>query len=180
MIKAKFAGSASALLAVTLAFGPASAQEQEKVVNVYNWSDYIDESILEDFQNETGIRVVYDVFDSNEVLETKLLAGGTDYEKRQQEDEGHSAPALPQLHAVISAAPRPCATAVRVTSVMSWPGVTISNPTTTRNAPRSIGMHSRSTRFQRAPADHTDHADADHATGQAATEGSSQSEPVVR
>ena len=80
MIKAKFAGSASALLAVTLAFGPASAQEQEKVVNVYNWSDYIDESILEDFQNETGIRVVYDVFDSNEVLETKLLAGGTDYD----------------------------------------------------------------------------------------------------
>src|SRR3546814_15374861 len=53
---------------------------QEKVVNVYNWSDYIDESVLEEFEKETGIKVVYDVFDSNEVLETKLLAGGTGYD----------------------------------------------------------------------------------------------------
>ncbi len=52
----------------------------EKVVRVYNWSDYIDESILEDFTKETGIKVVYDVFDSNEVLETKLLAGKTGYD----------------------------------------------------------------------------------------------------
>src|SRR3546814_18452291 len=68
----------SGAVALVLALGPAAAQE--KVVNVYNWSDYIDESILEDFQKETGIRVVYDVFDSNEVLETKLLAGGTGYD----------------------------------------------------------------------------------------------------
>jgi putrescine transport system substrate-binding protein len=53
---------------------------QEKVVNVFNWSDYIDESILADFTKETGIKVVYDVFDSNEILETKLLAGGTGYD----------------------------------------------------------------------------------------------------
>ena len=53
---------------------------QERTVNVYNWSDYIDESILDDFKNETGINIVYDVFDSNEVLETKLLAGGTGYD----------------------------------------------------------------------------------------------------
>ncbi|MGE0385871.1 MAG: polyamine ABC transporter substrate-binding protein [Gammaproteobacteria bacterium] len=53
---------------------------EEKVVHVYNWSDYIDESILDDFQKETGIKVVYDVFDSNEILETKLLAGGTGYD----------------------------------------------------------------------------------------------------
>ncbi|WP_321342712.1 polyamine ABC transporter substrate-binding protein [Breoghania sp.] len=65
--------------AVTLMAGSALAQE-EKVVNVYNWSDYIDDSILEDFTAETGIKVVYDVFDSNEVLETKLLAGGTGYD----------------------------------------------------------------------------------------------------
>jgi putrescine transport system substrate-binding protein len=52
-----------------------AALAQDRVVNVYNWSDYIDESILEDFTKETGIKVVYDVFDSNEVLETKLLAG---------------------------------------------------------------------------------------------------------
>src|SRR5690606_10006203 len=61
-------------------FGPASAQDKEKIVNVYNWSDYIDESILQDFEQETGIKVVYDVFDSNEVLETKLLAGSTGYD----------------------------------------------------------------------------------------------------
>ncbi|WP_417675679.1 polyamine ABC transporter substrate-binding protein [Roseibium sp.] len=57
-----------------------SAMAQDRVVNVYNWSDYIDESILEDFTKETGIKVVYDVFDSNEILETKLLAGGTGYD----------------------------------------------------------------------------------------------------
>lgn len=51
-----------------------------QVVNVYNWSDYIDESILDDFEAETGIKVVYDVYDSNEVLETKLLAGGSGYD----------------------------------------------------------------------------------------------------
>lgn len=61
-----------------LAAGALSAQERQ--VRVYNWSDYIDESILEDFTKETGIRVVYDVFDSNEMLETKLLAGGTGYD----------------------------------------------------------------------------------------------------
>ncbi|MEZ5924336.1 MAG: polyamine ABC transporter substrate-binding protein [Hyphomicrobiaceae bacterium] len=53
---------------------------QEKTVRVYNWSDYIDESILEDFTKETGIKVQYDVFDSNEILETKLLAGKTGYD----------------------------------------------------------------------------------------------------
>ncbi|MET1413836.1 polyamine ABC transporter substrate-binding protein [Roseibium sp. HPY-6] len=56
------------------------AHAQDRTVNVYNWSDYIDESILEDFTKETGIKVVYDVFDSNEVLETKILAGGTGYD----------------------------------------------------------------------------------------------------
>ncbi len=66
------------MIALVLAMG--TAQAQDKVVNVYNWSDYIDESILEDFEKETGIKVVYDVFDSNEVLETKLLAGGTGYD----------------------------------------------------------------------------------------------------
>ncbi|PYE90356.1 polyamine ABC transporter substrate-binding protein [Phyllobacterium leguminum] len=65
-------------LAVAAAVMPAPAQE--RVVNVYNWSDYIDESILADFTKETGIKVVYDVFDSNEILETKLLAGGSGYD----------------------------------------------------------------------------------------------------
>ena len=69
----------AAIVALTGAAGvPALAQE--RVVNVYNWSDYIDESILADFTKETGIKVVYDVFDSNETVETKLLAGGTGYD----------------------------------------------------------------------------------------------------
>ena len=54
--------------------------DKEKVLNVYNWSDYIDDSVLADFTAETGIKVQYDVFDSNEVLETKLLAGNTGYD----------------------------------------------------------------------------------------------------
>ena len=67
--------AATALVALT-----SGGQAQDRVVNVYNWSDYIDDSILEDFTKETGIKVVYDVFDSNEILETKLLAGGTGYD----------------------------------------------------------------------------------------------------
>ncbi|MCW1843821.1 polyamine ABC transporter substrate-binding protein [Prosthecomicrobium hirschii] len=56
------------------------AEAQTKQVNIYNWSDYIDPSILEDFTKETGIKVKYDVFDSNDILETKLLAGKTGYD----------------------------------------------------------------------------------------------------
>ena len=69
--------SAASAFAVSLAF---TAQAQERVVNVFNWSDYIDSSIIEDFTKETGIKVVYDVYDSNEILETKLLAGGSGYD----------------------------------------------------------------------------------------------------
>ena len=61
---------------LALVAGAAAAQE----VRVYNWSDYIDESLLEKFQQETGLKLVYDVFDSNEVLETKMLAGGSGYD----------------------------------------------------------------------------------------------------
>jgi putrescine transport system substrate-binding protein len=69
----------SIVAAVALVAGQ-DAQAEDKVVKVYNWSDYIDPSILTDFTKETGIKVVYDVFDSNEVLETKLLAGGSGYD----------------------------------------------------------------------------------------------------
>ncbi len=68
------------LAAAMLAGSATLTWAQERVVNVYNWSDYIDDSILEDFTKETGIKVVYDVFDSNEILETKLLAGGSGYD----------------------------------------------------------------------------------------------------
>jgi putrescine transport system substrate-binding protein len=50
------------------------------VLNIYNWSDYIDPVVIEEFTAETGIRVTYDVFDSNEMLETKLLAGSSGYD----------------------------------------------------------------------------------------------------
>jgi putrescine transport system substrate-binding protein len=58
--------------------GPATAQE--KIVHVYNWSDYVDPKMLEDFTKETGIKVVYDTYDNNEIVETKLLAGKSGYD----------------------------------------------------------------------------------------------------
>ncbi len=69
--------AATAFAVVSLA---TVAQAEDKVVNIYNWSDYIDNSILSDFTKETGIKVVYDTFDQNETLETKLLAGKTGYD----------------------------------------------------------------------------------------------------
>ena len=53
---------------------------EDKVLNIYNWSDYIAEDTIANFEKETGIKVRYDVFDSNEVLEAKLLAGNTGYD----------------------------------------------------------------------------------------------------
>ncbi|WP_339489813.1 polyamine ABC transporter substrate-binding protein [Pseudomonas sp. EL_65y_Pfl2_R95] len=69
------------LLALSLAGAVVgAAHAQDKVLHVYNWSDYIAEDTLENFQKETGIKVVYDVFDSNETLEAKLLAGTSGYD----------------------------------------------------------------------------------------------------
>jgi putrescine transport system substrate-binding protein len=69
------------LLALSLTAAVASAaQADDKVLHVYNWSDYIAEDTLANFEKETGIKVVYDVFDSNEVLEAKLLAGSSGYD----------------------------------------------------------------------------------------------------
>ncbi len=65
-------------LTAVLALGATAAQAEE--VRVYNWSDYIDEELLTKFEEETGIDLIYDVFDSNEVLETKMLAGGSGYD----------------------------------------------------------------------------------------------------
>jgi putrescine transport system substrate-binding protein len=58
----------------------ASAGAQGQIVNVYNWSDYIEPTVIEDFTKETGIKVRYDTFDSNDTLETKLLAGKSGYD----------------------------------------------------------------------------------------------------
>ena len=58
----------------------ATAAQKERVVNFYNWSDYIDPTVLEDFSKESGIKVRYDTFDSNDTLEAKLLAGKSGYD----------------------------------------------------------------------------------------------------
>jgi len=77
-MKTPIVRSAALLMMTALLAGTALAED--KVVNVYNWSDYIDKTILEDFTKETGIKVTYDVFDTNEMLETKVLAGGSGYD----------------------------------------------------------------------------------------------------
>jgi putrescine transport system substrate-binding protein len=59
--------------------GPTPGAE-EKVVHVYNWANYIEPSLIEKFTAETGIKVVYDVYDSNELLESKLMAGKSGYD----------------------------------------------------------------------------------------------------
>ena len=57
-----------------------AAAAEEKVLNIYNWSDYIAPDTVANFAKETGIKVNYDVYDSNEVLEAKLLAGHSGYD----------------------------------------------------------------------------------------------------
>jgi len=57
-----------------------AAAEEAKTLFIYNWSDYIAEDTIAQFEAETGIKVTYDVFDSNEVLEAKLMAGNTGYD----------------------------------------------------------------------------------------------------
>ena len=71
---------ASLLLAALLPLGSAQAQEEEKVLNIYNWSDYIAEDTLKNFEKETGIKVRYDNFDNNEIVHAKLVAGKTGYD----------------------------------------------------------------------------------------------------
>lgn len=73
------AGAATLALALAPGLAPGDAAAQQ-VVNVYNWSDYIGETTIADFEAETGIRVNYDVYDSNAVVEAKLLAGNSGYD----------------------------------------------------------------------------------------------------
>ncbi len=66
--------------ATTPAAPTPAANTEEKVINVYNWSDYIAEDTVAKFEKETGIKVNYDMYDGNETLETKLLAGNSGYD----------------------------------------------------------------------------------------------------
>lgn len=77
MTRLKFLRSISTALAVPFALAiPAAAEE----LRVFNWADYIGESTIADFEAETGIEVIYDVYDSNESMETRILAGGSQYD----------------------------------------------------------------------------------------------------
>jgi len=82
LVRRKIIIVALCALVATMAWmvkAPAQAV-RERVVNVYNWSDYIESSVLTDFTAQTGIKVRYDTFDSNDTLETKLLAGKSGYD----------------------------------------------------------------------------------------------------
>jgi len=70
----------SLILTTTAALAIGAVAATAEQVKVYNWSDYIDEALIAKFEEETGIDLIYDVFDSNEVLETKMLAGGSGYD----------------------------------------------------------------------------------------------------
>src|SRR5690242_14927797 len=80
-IRPRIASAALAVVAaVLLAACSGGSAEDEKVVNVYNWSDYIDPAVITAFEKQYRVRVNYDVYDSNEVLETRLLTGHTGYD----------------------------------------------------------------------------------------------------
>src|SRR3954447_16233349 len=68
-----------ASVALTLGLVTAAAA-QERAVNVYNWSDYVDPKALDEFTKQTGIKVVYDTYDNNEIVETKMMAGKSGYD----------------------------------------------------------------------------------------------------
>jgi len=60
--------------------GPGAAPTSAQVLNVYNWSEFIDPTVITQFERESGIKVNYDVYDSNEIMEAKLLTGHTGYD----------------------------------------------------------------------------------------------------
>ena len=72
------------IIVITLGVSSCGTNEEEtnikQEVRVYNWSDYIADTTIREFEQETGINVIYDVYDSNEILEGKLLAGNTGYD----------------------------------------------------------------------------------------------------
>ena len=68
------------ILTITAAIVLMATAVTAEEVRVYNWSDFMDENLLKKFETETGINLIYDVYDSDEMLETKLLAGGSGYD----------------------------------------------------------------------------------------------------
>ena len=80
-----FAIFASLVVVAAFAASPSAAQQKgkaqaQRILNVYNWSDYVDPAVLEEFTKTTGIKLRYDTFDTNDMLEAKLLAGRSGYD----------------------------------------------------------------------------------------------------
>jgi putrescine transport system substrate-binding protein len=74
---------AAALLLITAALagcGSGHAGAEAKVVNIYNWADYIGKNTLATFESRTGIKVIYDTYDADETLEAKMMAGDSGYD----------------------------------------------------------------------------------------------------
>lgn len=76
--KRMLAWVAAALMAMGLVSN--AWAEEEKVLNIYNWSDYLAPDTISNFEKETGIKVRYDIFDTNEILHAKLMAKKTGYD----------------------------------------------------------------------------------------------------
>src|SRR5690348_16826882 len=80
MARASRLALVAALAAAAVSVLSAPAKPADRVVNFYNWSNYVAPGVLETFTKETGIKVVYDTFDANETLETRLMAGKSGYD----------------------------------------------------------------------------------------------------
>jgi putrescine transport system substrate-binding protein len=76
----KTLGTAMALITAALWGASGAHAADSKVLNIYNWSDYIAEDTIKNFEKETGIKVRYDNYDNNEILHAKLVAGRTGYD----------------------------------------------------------------------------------------------------
>src|SRR4029078_2701387 len=80
MMKRIRLGTGLVALALAAALFTSARAEEEKVLHVYNWSDSVAPDTLAEFTKRTGIKINYDVYDSNEVLEAKLLVGKSGYD----------------------------------------------------------------------------------------------------
>ncbi|MCP0885876.1 ABC transporter substrate-binding protein [Ligilactobacillus sp. WILCCON 0076] len=82
-LRALFIGIVSIILILLLGsyeLNKSTGQSGDKVLNIYNWGDYIDPTLITKFEKETGYKVNYETFDSNEAMYTKIQQGGTDYD----------------------------------------------------------------------------------------------------
>ncbi|MGK0500628.1 MAG: putrescine transport system substrate-binding protein, partial [Oceanicoccus sp.] len=68
------------IICSTLELHAQTTLQDKAVLNIYNWADYIDPQILEDFEKRYGINVNYDIYDSSEIVDTKLMIGHSGYD----------------------------------------------------------------------------------------------------